>query len=75
LLANRPMPALFDPSGDPLTALSLVFQARHAQSPFRIAISVVLALCFGPIIGWRFTLAVLAFYLTLQALELYATAP
>jgi diguanylate cyclase (GGDEF)-like protein len=63
-LLSRDLP---DPAS--VQALGRVFLARRDQRMFRILIGTVLAVSFGPILGWRVTMPILALYGVLQLLE------
>lgn len=51
------------------------FRVRRAQIRFRLGTTVLLAIAFGPIVGWTATMSWLAAYAALQVIELLCFDP
>jgi len=68
-LTSVPLPRRDSIRPSPEQALGRVFLARRDQQTFRLAIGAVLAVSFGPILGWYITMPVLALYGLLQLVE------
>jgi diguanylate cyclase (GGDEF)-like protein len=68
-LASYAITARHERQAQRILALDRVFAARRRQTVFRVVTGIILALGFGPILGWRATLPVLAVYGVLQLVE------